>query len=70
MPPDLDKPAYTVDEVAALTGFSRRTVLRMFEGGRGVIVLARPSANHKRRYRSVRIPRAVYERVIARMRVR
>ena len=42
MPPDLDKPAYTVDEVAALTGFSRRTVLRMFEGERGVIVLARP----------------------------
>lgn len=59
--------AYTVDEVAALSGFSRRTVIRLFEGERGVIVLARPSANHKRRYRSVRIPRAVYERVIGRL---
>lgn len=70
MPPDLDKPAYTVDEVAALTGFSRNTIIRLFQNERGVIVLSRPSANHKRRYRSVRIPRAVYERVIGRMRVR
>ena len=30
----------------------------------GVIVLERPEKMHKRRYRSIRIPRAVYERVI------
>jgi hypothetical protein len=69
MPIDL-KPAYTVDEVAALTGFSRNTIIRLFQNERGVIVLVRPSALHKRRYRSIRIPRAVYERVIGRLAVR
>jgi hypothetical protein len=29
-------------------------------------VCARPSDNHKRRYRSIRIPRAVYERMVRR----
>jgi transcriptional regulator GlxA family with amidase domain len=54
-----DIPAYTLDDVAALTGFSRRTITRMFESERGVLVLARPESMHKRRYRSIRIPRAV-----------
>lgn len=54
----------TVAEVAALTGFSVQTVTRMFEREPGVLVIARPSAKSKRRYRSIRIPRAVYERVI------
>jgi len=54
--------ALTVAEVATMTGFSRDTITRMFQNEPGVIVLARPSANHKRRYRSIRIPRAVYER--------
>jgi hypothetical protein len=68
--PTLDKPAHTVDEVAALAGFSRNTIIRPFQNERGVIVLSRPSANHKRRYRSVRIPRAVYERVFGRLTVK
>lgn len=34
--------AYTVAEVAALTGFSRQTVTRMFEKEKGVIILERP----------------------------
>jgi transcriptional regulator GlxA family with amidase domain len=62
-----DKPALTVAEVAGLTGFSRRTVTRLFQGERGVIILGRPETLHKRRYRSIRIPRAVYERVISRL---
>jgi hypothetical protein len=58
---------YTVAEVAAMSAFSRQTVIRVFEGERGVIVLSRPSANHKRPYRSIRIPRYVYEQVIGRL---
>jgi transcriptional regulator GlxA family with amidase domain len=60
----------TVAEVAALTGFSRQTITRMFERELGVLVIARPSANHKQRYRSIRIPRAVYERVVRRLTVK
>jgi hypothetical protein len=39
-------------------------VARLFVHGPGVIILERPERLHKRRYRSIRIPRAVYERVI------
>jgi transcriptional regulator GlxA family with amidase domain len=56
----MPKPVYTVAEVAALTGLSRRTVTRMFERERGVLVLERPERLHKRGYRSIRIPSAVY----------
>jgi hypothetical protein len=66
----LDKPAYTVVDVAALTGLSRQTVTRLFEGERGVIVIGRPETLHKRGYRSIRIPRAVYERVVGKLAVK
>ena len=65
----MGREAYTVGEVAALTGFSRQTVTRMFEREKGVLILARPESLHKRSYRSIRIPRAVYERVMFRLRV-
>ncbi len=58
---------YTVAEVAALTDLSRQTVTRMFEREKGVLILARPESLHKRSYRSIRIPRAVYERVLGRV---
>jgi len=64
-----EKHAYTVAEVAALTGFSRQTVTRMFEKEKGVLIVERPETLHKRKHRSIRIPRAVYERVIRRMSV-
>ena len=64
-----DKQAYTVAEVAAMTGFSRQTITRMFEREPGVIIVPRPSTNCKRLYRSIRIPRAVYERVLRRFTV-
>jgi len=64
------KQTYTLNEVAALTGFSRRTIARLFEREAGVMVLERPTKMNKRRYRSVRIPHAVYERVIRRLTVR
>lgn len=60
----MDKQAYTPDEAAALTGYSRDTITRLFENEPGVIVLNRPTTMNKRRYRSIRIPRAVFERVI------
>jgi len=62
-----DKLTYTVGEVAKLTGLSARTVTRKFQNERGVIVLERPETLHKRRYRTVRIPRMVYERVVQRI---
>lgn len=64
-----EKPAYTVAEVAALTGLSARTVIRQFEHEKGVIILKRPESLHKRGYRSIRIPRAVYERVLRKITV-
>ena len=70
MPSILEKPALTVAEAATLTGFSVPTITRLFQSAPGVIVIARPSKMNKRRYRSIRIPRAVYERVIGRLRVK
>jgi hypothetical protein len=64
----MEKHAYTVAEVA--TGLSRQTVTRMFERERGVLILGRPETMHKKRYRRVSIPRAVYERVVQRLMVR
>ena len=53
---------YSVAEVAALTGFSRQTVTRLFEDEPGV----RPERMHKKPYRSIRVPRPVFERVVRR----
>jgi hypothetical protein len=66
----MEKQAYTVREVAAMIGLSVRTVTLHFQREPGVLILERPAQLHKRRYRSIRIPRAVYERVIERMRVK
>lgn len=65
-----EKAVLTVAEVALLTGFSRGTITRMFQHEPGVLVLARPTSNRKRRYRSMRIPRALYERVVNRLTVK
>ena len=58
----------TVAEIAELTGFSRQTVTRIFEKEPGVLVLQRPESMHKRKYRSIRIPQSVYERVVEKLR--
>lgn len=47
-----------------MTGFSPQTVTRLFEKEWGTLIIKRPTENRKRRYRSIRIPRFVYERVI------
>lgn len=65
-----DKRIFTVAEVAAMTGFSRDTVTRLFEKERGTLIINRPTENRKRRYRSIRIPRFVYERVVNNLKVK
>ena len=60
----------TVADVAALTGWSRQTVTRLFENERGVLILVRPGSLNKRKFRSIRIPRVVYARVIGRLTVK
>ncbi len=61
---------YTVGEVAALTGLSARTVTKLFENERGVIVYESDNVLYKkRRYRTIKIPRHVYERVLRRLAV-
>ena len=59
---------YTVAEVAALWNLSGDFVRRVFEKEPGVLVLghAQPSF-HKRRYRTLRIPEFVLERVHRRL---
>jgi uncharacterized membrane protein len=53
---------YSVTEVAALTGLSRRTVIRKFERMPGVLLLCdRPETRNKRRYRTFRIPKSMVE---------
>ena len=61
------KLAYTIREAARLTGLSRQTITRIFEREQGVIVMRH--AESKRKYRSIRIPRPVYERVIRTLQV-
>jgi hypothetical protein len=56
--------ALSIAEAAVLSGFSRQTVSAMFQDQKGVITINRPETMHKRGYKSIRIPRDVYERVI------
>jgi hypothetical protein len=65
-----EKLVYTVAEVADLTGFSRQTVTRLFEHEPGVLIFKDREGKHRRSYRSIRIPYAVYERVIHRLTVK
>ena len=62
-----DKPTYTVAQVGALMGLSRQKVTRMFENESGVIIIDSPETMRKRKHRSIRIPRAVYLRVLGRV---
>lgn len=64
---DPDKPVFSVAEVGVLLGCSRWTVIRLFENEPGVLILLRPETIHKRRRRMIRIPRAVYLRVKAKL---
>jgi hypothetical protein len=56
----------TVPQIASLTGRSRRTIIRWFEREPGVFVMDNPETLHKRRYRTLRIPITVFDRVMRR----
>jgi hypothetical protein len=58
---------YTVAEVAKMLNWSPQMITRLFENEKGVLIVERKAA--KRNYRSIRIPRAVYERVLRKMSV-
>jgi transcriptional regulator GlxA family with amidase domain len=61
---------YSVAEVSAMIGLSARMVTKIFENERGVIVYEVPNPRRKRAsYRTIRIPRHVYERVVRRLSV-
>lgn len=58
---------FTVDEVAGLLKISRWTVIRIFENEPGVIDVGSPLTTRRaQRYRVLRIPASVLNRVIAR----
>jgi AraC-like DNA-binding protein len=58
---------YSINEAATLSGLSRATITRLFESEPGVFVLERPEQLHKRKHRTIRIPRPVFDRVIRRL---
>jgi len=57
---------YSIKEVAQLTGFSERTVTKLFEKEPGVLIYEVQRRRKRASYRTIRIPRRVYERVIRR----
>ena len=67
---DALEPTLTVQEIAELLKLSRQTVQRMFGSEPGVILIERSGRMHKRKYRTIRVPKHVYERVIFRLTVR
>jgi hypothetical protein len=64
---DPAKACFTVPEVATLLGYSRWTIIRMFEREPGVLIRRHPEKMHKQGRRMIRIPRAVYLRVRAKL---
>jgi hypothetical protein len=64
---DPNKPCFTVAEASALLGFSRWTIIRLFEDEPGVLILLRPERMHKQPRRKITIPRHVFLRVKARL---
>jgi hypothetical protein len=63
-------PIWTVDEVAAFLKISRWSVIRKFACEAGVIDMGSPlTTKRARRYRVLRIPQSVINRVLARRRI-
>jgi hypothetical protein len=60
---------YTPAEVATMLKVSTDTVMRKFSDRPGVIDLGSPERGTKRRYRTIRIPRDVFEKFIVESRI-
>ena len=58
---------YSPAEIAERIGVSNDTVRRMFEHEPGVLVIETNSNARGRRYRTIRIPESVAERVLTRL---
>jgi hypothetical protein len=58
---------YSLDELARLWNLSADTVRRLFEREPGVLVIERARSRDSRRYRTLRIPESVAERVHRRL---
>ena len=58
---------YSVAEIAALWSLSSDAVRRVFEREPGVLLIGSDGRDGKRRYRTLRIPEAVMERVHRRL---
>lgn len=65
----MEEQFYTVAEAAEILKVSTDTATRMFGDEPGVVDLGSPERSHKRRYRVLRIPHAVFNRVIHKRRV-
>lgn len=61
---------YTVAEVAKLMRLSIQSVIRTFERERGVIIFEMKRPRKRASYRTLRIPRHVYRRVMDKMTVK
>ena len=57
----------SVMRAAQETGWSPQTITRLFENEKGVHILNRPETRFKRAHRSIRIPRKVFDRVLAKL---
>ena len=61
---------YSINELVTIHGLSRRTIIRLYENEPGVLILqASPERQRKlgRRYRTIRVPHYVFERVKSRL---
>jgi hypothetical protein len=58
---------YSPEQIAELWALSPHTIRRVFENEPGVLVIERPHIYGKRRYRTLRIPESVAQRVYYRL---
>ena len=58
---------FSPDQIAEMWGLSRDSAIRLFEHEPGVLIIAKPAAKYRRRYRTFRIPESVLARVHERM---
>ena len=54
---------HSPEQIAELWALSAHTIRRLFENEPGVLVIERPHIYGKRRYRTLRIPESVAQRV-------
>ena len=66
----MDDELFSVAELAARFKISADKVTRMFEDEAGVLDLGAPEKMHKRRYRILRIPASVVNRVLQKHRIK